>query len=156
MIIISENETNEMNNIINNYNFELNIYYQTILNSPSNYKKIANTKRINKEKIEFSLAHYNMQYFYLIKKFTSLKKLDFLRKGKYSKNITYFNTILSDVISPYIEYYYEGGRKLMTYTYSLDITHTVHILKYPTVLKFVLRSEELLFIKFLKNKNAFQ
>ena len=128
---ISENETYEMGKILYNFNFELNIYYQTILNSPSEYTKIANTKKINKEKKEFSLADYNMHYFFSVKKLTSMKKLDFLRKGKYSKNITYFNIIHTDVISPYTEYYYKGCRKLMTYTYSLDSTHTVHILKYP-------------------------
>ena len=128
---ISEKENNEIKNILNNYNFKLNIYYQSILSSPSEYTKNANTKRINKVKREFSLFDYNMQYFFSIKKITSMKKLDFLRNGKYSKNITYFNTIHSDVISPYIENYYKGCKKLMTYTYSLDTTHTVQILKYP-------------------------
>ena len=129
---LSEKEENEINNILNSYNFKLNIYYQSILSSPSEYTKIANRKRINKEKREFSLADYNMHYFFSIKKFTSMKKLDFLRNGKYSKNITYFNTIHTDVISPYVEFYNEGCRKLMTYTYTLDTTHTVQILKYPT------------------------
>ena len=130
---ISEKENNEIKNILNSYNFELDIYYQTILSSPSEYTKKANTIRINKEKKEFSLFDYNMQYFYSIKKITSIKKLDILRNKKYSKNITHFNTIHTDVISPYIEYYYEGCKKLMAYTYSLDSTHSVHILKYPNI-----------------------
>ena len=128
---ISEIENNEMENILNNYNFELNIYYQSILSSPSVYTKIANKKRINKEKREFTLIDYNMHYFFSIKKITSMKRLDFLRNGKYSKNNTYFNAIHTDVISPYVEFYNEGCKKLMTYTYTLDTTHTVHILKYP-------------------------
>ena len=130
---ISENENNEMENLLNSYNFELNIYYQTILSSPSEFSKLANTKRINKEKREFDLVDYNMQYFFSIKKITSMKKLDFLRNGKYSKNITYFNAMHTDVISPYTENYYEGVRKLTAYTYTLDTTHTVQILKYPNI-----------------------
>ena len=129
---ISEKEKYEMNNILNNYNFHLSIYYQTILSSPSEYTKIANTKRIKKEKREFSLVDYNMQYYFGINKITTMKKLDFLRKGTYSKNTTYFNTKQTDVISPYIEKY-DNARKLMTYTYSLGTTHIVHILKYPTL-----------------------
>ena len=129
----SEKEKNEINNILNSYNFKLNIYYQLILSSPSEYTKIANRKKIHKEKREFSLVDYNMHYFFSIKKITSIKKLDFLRNGKYTKNITHFNTIHSDVISPYIENYYEGCRKLMTYTYSLDSTHTVQTLKYRNI-----------------------
>ena len=128
---ISESEIYKIEDILDNYNFHLNMYYQTILNSPSEYTKTAYTKRINKEKKEFSLVDYNMHYFFSIKKLTSIKKLDFLKKGKYSKNITYFNTIHTDVISPNIDYY-RGAKKIMTYTYSLDSTHTVHILKYPT------------------------
>ena len=134
---ISEKEYKEMENVFNNYNFELNIYYQSILNSPSEYTKISNIKRINKEKKEFDLLDYSMQYFFSIKRFTSMKKLDFLRKGKYSENITFYNAIHTDVISPYIEYSYESSRKLMTYTFSLDTTHTVQILKYPTLFEII-------------------
>ena len=129
---ISLEEKNEMSDILNNYDLELNIYYQSILNSPSEYTKVANIIRINKEKRIFNLIDYDMHYFSAIKKITSKKKLDFLRNGKYSKNISYFNTFHTDVISPYIDYYYEGCRKLMTYTFCLDTTHTVQILKYPT------------------------
>ena len=130
---INKSEIDEIDNIFNNYTFELNIYYQSILSFPSEYSKFANIKRINKEKREFNLVDYNMQYFFAIKKITSMKKLDFLRNGKYSKNITYFNTMHTDVISPYTENYYEGVRKLMTYTFTLDSTHTVQILKYPNI-----------------------
>ena len=129
---ITRKEIVEMNKILNNYNFIFNIYYQTVLNTPSKYTKIANTKKINKQRREFSLVDYNMRYIFSIKRFTSMKKLDFFKKGKHSKNNTYLNSIYNDVISPYSENYYEGVRKLLTYTYTLDTTHTVHILKYPT------------------------
>ena len=129
---INKSQMYEMEEILSNYNFHLNMYYQTILSSPSEYTKVANKKKINKEKREFNLFDYNMLYIFSIKKFTSMKKLDFLRKGKYYKNITYFNSINTDAISPYTEYYYEGVRKFITYTYTLDNTHTIQILKYPT------------------------
>ena len=44
---ISEKEINEIDDILNNYNFHLNMYLQTI-NSPSEFIKVANIKRIKK------------------------------------------------------------------------------------------------------------